>query len=139
MSGGNLPPEARASGAKITGFDAVFVRSQVRHFAQQIIAQFEPETVAECLDRVAAHFLQLMVDVLAFARFAHAEALHRFGEDHRRPAGLAGCRGVGVVDLDRVVAAAGEFPDLVVGHVADQLQKLRVFAEEVLAHIGAVL
>ena len=45
---------------------------------------------------------------------------------------------VGGVDLARIVAAAVERPDLVVGHVRDQLEQLRVLAEEVLAHVGAV-
>ena len=39
----------------------------------------------------------------------------------------------------RVVAAAVEPPDVVVGHVGDHREQLLVLAEEVLAHVGAVL
>ena len=46
---------------------------------------------------------------------------------------------VGRVDLRRVVPAAAQRPDLVVRHVLDQVQQLRVLAEEVLADIRAVL
>ena len=45
---------------------------------------------------------------------------------------------VGVIDLDRIVTAAAQVPDLVVGHVLDQLQQLGIFAEKFLADISAV-
>ena len=48
-------------------------------------------------------------------------------------------RFVGGVDLVRVVAAAAQLPDFVVGHVRDQLQQLGILAEEVLADVGAVV
>src|SRR5256885_14877593 len=45
----------------------------------------------------------------------------------------------GSVDLLRIVAAAAQVPDLVVAHVLDHLQRARIAAEEVLAHVGAVI
>ena len=79
-----------------------------------------------------------MADHLAFARFAHAVALHGLGENDGRLALVLHRRGIGRVDLERIVAAAGELPHLVVVQVGDQrLQFRRV--EEMLAHIGAVL
>ena len=48
-------------------------------------------------------------------------------------------RGVGGVDLLRIVAAAVQAPDLVIGHVGDHLLQLRILAEEVLARVGAAL
>ncbi len=45
--------------------------------------------------------------------------------------------GVGRVDLLRIVAAAVELPDLVVGQVRDHREQLRVLPEEVLARVGA--
>ena len=44
----------------------------------------------------------------------------------------------GRVDLVRIVAAAGQAPDVVVRHVGNHFQQLRMLAEEVLAHVGAI-
>ena len=62
-----------------------------------------------------------MGDVLAFARLAHAVALDGLGEDHGRLALVLHRRRVGGIDLVRIVAAAVQAPDLVVGHVRDHL------------------
>ena len=69
---------------------------------------------------------------------AHAVALDRLGEDHRRLALVIDRRVIRRVDLVRVVAAAVQVPDVVVGPVGDQrLQLGRV--EEMLADVRAVL
>ena len=46
---------------------------------------------------------------------------------------------VGVVDLDRIVAAEAQPLQLVVRQVLDQLEQPRIGAEEVLADVGAGL
>ena len=79
-----------------------------------------------------------MGDVLAFARFAHAVALHGLGQDHGRLAGMLGGRRVSRIDFLRVVTAAIQMPDLLIRHVGDHLQQFGIFAEEVLAHICTV-
>jgi len=43
---------------------------------------------------------------LRLARFAHAVAFDGLGQDHGRLAAVRVCRGVGGIDLVRVVAAA---------------------------------
>ena len=106
--------------------------------ADLLVGEVELEAVAEREQRVLGHLLLLVGDVLALAGLAHPVALDRLGEDHRRLARVRDRRRVGGVDLARVVAAAVERPDLVVGHVRDHLEQLRVLAEEVLAHVGAV-
>jgi len=76
-------------------------------------------------------------EVLALAGLAHAVALHGLGEDH---GGLAGVSHGGVIrskDLARIVAAAVQLPDVVVGEVRDHRQQLGVSAEEVLPRVGA--
>jgi hypothetical protein len=77
-------------------------------------------------------------DVLALAGRTHPVALDGLREDHRRLACVTRGRGIGGVDLDRVVAAPVQGPDLLIRHVRDQRRELRVAAEEVLAHVGAV-
>ena len=91
-----------------------------------------------CFSASLRHLLRLVRDHLAFAGLAHAEALHGLGEDHRRLVLVLHRRGIGRVDLERIVAAAIELPHLLVGQVGDQRLQLRR-VEEVLAHVRAVL
>src|SRR5262245_66087818 len=85
------------------------------------------------------HLLLLVGDHLAFARLAHAVTLDGLGEDHGRLAGmLHGCR-IGRIDLDRVAAAPAQRPDVVVAHVLHERGGFGGLAEELLAHVGAVL
>ena len=44
---------------------------------------------------------------------------------------------VGVVDLDRIVAAERQLLELIVGQVLDHVEQARIDAPEVLAHVGA--
>ena len=83
--------------------------------------------------------LQLVRRVLRLALLAQAVALDGLGEDHGGLALVLHRRRVGGVDLVRIVAAAVQAPDVLVGHARDHLQQLRVLAEEVLAHEGAVV
>ena len=97
------------------------------------------EAVAERLQRRVADLLGLMGDHLPLARRAHAVALDGLGEDDGRLALVVGRGLVGGVDLDRVVAAARQRPDLVVAPVGDHRRRLGIAAEEILADVGAVL
>ena len=81
--------------------------------------------------------LLLVGDVLAFAGFAEAVALDRAGEDDGRLPLVLDRGLVGVVDLDRVVAAEPQPLQLVVGQVLDHVEQPRIGAEEVLAEVGA--
>ncbi len=69
---------------------------------------------------------------------AHAVALLGLRQDHRRPAAVRGRCVIGGVDLHRVVAAALQAVDVVVGHVGRQSLQLGVLVEEVLAVEAAV-
>jgi hypothetical protein len=77
-------------------------------------------------------------DVHRLAGLAHAVALDRLGQDQRRLALVLDGALVGAEDLEDVVAAAVERPDVVVGPVGNQFLEFRR-VEEVLAHVGAVL
>jgi hypothetical protein len=81
----------------------------------------------------------LMLSPALPTRLAEPVTLHRLGEDHGGLALLLRRRRVGRVDLLRVVAAALEPPDLLVGHVGDHLGGLRVLPEEVLPGVGPAL
>ena len=125
--------------AQVTQLRAVFVEADQGIRRQLLIRDRQAEPVAERLERLFAHLLLLVGDVLALARLAHAVALDGLGEDDCRLAGVLHGRGVGGVHLERIVATAVELPDLIVGPIGDHRRQLRVFAEEVLADIRAVL
>src|SRR5205814_770535 len=76
---------------------------------------------------------------LALTALAEAEALDGLRENHGRLSLVAHRGGVGRIDLARVVAAAIQPPDLLVGHVGDHRLELGVLAEEMLARVGPAL
>ena len=76
--------------------------------------------------------------VLPLTGFAHAKTFYRFGQNHRGLAFVVYRSRIGRVYLVRVMAAAIQAPDIVVGHRGDHFFKLRVFTEKVFAHIGAI-
>jgi hypothetical protein len=78
-------------------------------------------------------------DHLAFGCLAESESLHGLREDHGRLALVIHRRRVRREDLARVVAAAVETPDVVIGHVGDHFLELGKLAEEVLARVRATL
>src|SRR6202020_199872 len=86
-----------------------------------------------------ADLLLLMGDHLAFAGLAHAVALDGLGENDSRLALMLDRRLIGGVDFQRIMAAAGQPPDLVVAPVGDHGGGFGIAAEEFLADIGAVL
>ena len=97
------------------------------------------EAGAERAQLLFVHLLLLVRDVLAFAGLAEPVALDRARQDHRRRALVLDRRLVGVVDLDRIVAAERHLLQLVVGQVLDHVEQPRIGAPEVLADVGARL
>ena len=125
--------------AHVPDLGAVVGRSVERRVRDLVVRDRDVEPVAERLERILAHLLLLVGDVLAFARFPHSVAFHRLCEDDGRLAGVLGRFGVCRIDLVRVVSAAVQAPDVLVGQVRDHLLELRVFPEEVLSRIGTAL
>ena len=115
-----------------------FGERHVRDLVELVVLDRDVKAVAERADRDPGHLLLLVRDVLRLARFAHAVALDRLREDHRRLALVVDRGLIRVVDLERIVAAAVELPDVVVRIVGDKLLQLRR-VEEMLAHVRAVL
>src|SRR5262249_8701555 len=75
----------------------------------------------------------------SFAGLAHAVALHRLRKDDGRLPNVLYGSGIGRVYLNRIGATAAQRPDLVVAPVLHQRGGLRIFADEMLTHTGAVL
>src|SRR5690606_28670640 len=107
------------------------------HLRQLLVRNRDVEAVAEGAHGLVVQLLGLVGRVERLAGAAHAVALDRLGQDHRRLAGVVHRRVVGGVDLVRVMAAAVQAPDVLVAEVGDQLAGLRVLAEEMLARVGA--
>ena len=84
------------------------------------------EAVAEDLDVVVGELLGLVHVVLALAALAHAKTLDGLDQQHGGLALVVHRRVVRRIDLLRVVAAAAQVPDVVVAHLGDHLQRLRV-------------
>ena len=134
-----IAAERFAAFAQVFHFRAVFGKAQKRNLADLVVRDRHMKPVAECAQRLIAELLLLVGDHLAFAGLAHAVALDGLGEDDGRLALVLDGRLVGGVDLDRIVAAARQRPDLIVGPVGDHRRGLGIAAEEFLADVGAVL
>ncbi len=80
-----------------------------------------------------------MRNVLALAGLAESVALHRLGQNHRRLALVLRGGLVGGIDLARVVTAAQQLANLVVGEMVHQFEQFGIFAEEMFARVTARL
>ena len=115
-----------------------FREGDVRQFFEIGIGNRHVETIADVTNAVHVHFLNLMGDVLTFSGVTHAVTFNGMGEDYGRFAfgflRFFQCS----VNFLRIVAAAVQGPNLLVSPVGNQRRGLRIFTEEVLAHICAV-
>src|SRR5260221_221271 len=130
--------ELRAQLLQVLHLRRIVGRLVVGQLGELVVGDRDVEAVAELLERLDGHLLLLVGDVLAFAHGAHAVALHGLREDYRGLALVLHRRRVRRVHLVRIVAAAVQAPHVRVGHVGHHRPELRVLAEEMLAHIGAV-
>ena len=131
--------ERRPALEQVAELGAVLGRAVEEGTRRLRVAELQAEPVADREPGLVVHRLLLVGDVASLAGLPHPVPLDRLREDHGRAAVARHGGGVGRVHLLRVVAAAAQLPDLLVGPVGDHGARLRVLAEEVLAHVGAVL
>ena len=124
---------------KILGFRAVRRRAVEGRFGDFFVGDRDVETRAKFAQLLFVQFFLLMRDVAAFAGFAQAIAFDGLGQDHRRLAFVFHRGFVGGINFFRIVAAAQQFVDLVVGQMIDHLQQLGIFAKEMFARVAAGL
>ena len=136
---GSEPPSARRRLMQVAHLGAVVGRLVEGERLRVGVAHRQREAVAEGEQAGAVELLRLVRRHPALRRLAHAVALLRLGEHHRRLAGVRDGGGEGGVDLDGVVAAAAQAVDVLVAQVGDERLQLVVLAEEDLAVEGAVL
>ena len=125
--------ERLAPRVQIAHLGAVLGRLVEAQLVHVVVGERQREAVAEREQRVVLELLRLVRAHAALAPVAHAVAFLGLREDDRGPA-LVVHRGViGGVDLDRVVAAAAQPVDVLVGQVRDDLLQLGILVEEMLA------
>ena len=139
MRWGRKPPSFLRRSSRYWRLRAVGRRPEERRLGNLLIADRDAEPGAELAQFLFVELLLLVRDVAAFAGFAQAVALDGLGQDDRGPALVFDGGFVGGVDFARVVAAAQQLVDLLVGEVVHQLEQLRVFAEEMPAGVAAGL
>ena len=103
---------------------------------QRLVGDLEVEPVAEPLEVVDRHLLDLVRRVPAFDVGAEGPTLHRLGQDDGRRAFVLDRGLVRRVELPVVVAAARELLQVVVAQVLDHLAQPGVGPEEVLTDVG---
>ena len=80
-----------------------------------------------------------MRDVARFAGIAHSVTFDCLRQHNGRLTLVMKRRMIGGVNFVRVVPAAVQAPDVVVGHVRDHGAQLRILAEEMLAYVRAAV
>ncbi len=139
------PPSGQiASQGSPASMQVLHLRAVVRwlvklHLFDVLVRERQAEAVAKRLEVVEAELLLLMRGHPALARGAHAEALHRLREDHRRLAAMRERLRIRCVKLAHVVAAAAQAVDVLVAQLRSECGKLGVLAEETLAVVRAVV
>ncbi len=132
-----MPAQLVAALAQVLHFRAVFGRAIERQLFELRVVDRDVEAIAEFLQAVDIDFLGVVGDVLRLTGTG-AVALDGLGENDRWLAFVVDRLVIGRIDLVRIVAAAVELPDFLVGHALDTLEQFGVSTKEVLAHIGAV-
>ena len=123
--------------AEVLHLRTIFRRTIERRFGHAFVGNRNAEPRAELAQLVFVELLLVVRDVAAFAAFAQAVALDRFGEDHGRPAFAFDGRLVGRVDFFRVVAAAAHLLQLFVRVRLHHLGHFGILAEEIFANVVA--
>ncbi len=99
---------------QVLKFLAIGRRLVERHIIEILVGYRNVETVAKLANGIHIHLFLLVRRVLTLAGRAHAIALDGFGQNDRRLIRVTRCGVVGGMNLDRIVPAAIETPDLFV-------------------------
>jgi len=124
---------------QIRYFRAIRGRPVERRVARCFIRNGDFKARAEVRNFVFVEFFLVVRNISPFARLALPVPLHGVRQDQCGRARIFDGRFVGVIDFARIVAAAVHAEEIVVGEVRHQFEQLGIFAEEMLADVGAVL
>ncbi len=135
LAQGKVSAQKAAPLVQIGDLRARIRRTIERAVAGRVIRDRDLETGTKILDGLFGKLLLLMGGVAAF-NLAQSIALDGFRQDKRRSSLVLGGRLIGVVNLQRIMAAAVQASDLLVGHVINELRGFRIAAGKFLAHVG---
>ena len=141
---GGAPHREGAAQGLAAGFQVTDLRAVVGWAVERnpildlVVADRNLEAVAKRLQIVGIQFFLLMRDVEPLPGRPHAVALDGLGQDDGRLTLVRDGGTVGGIHLVRIVPAAVQAPQVLVGHVGDHRLEFRVLAEEVFADVGAV-
>ena len=139
MTRRQISAELRAAFQEVLHLLAVRRRVSEREPRDLLVRDRNVEPVAHALRSSSPSFFCWCATFSPSADLPSPESLHGLGENHGRRA-LVGHRGrVSGIHFHRIVAAAIQAPDLLVGHVGDHILELGILAEEMLARIRAAL
>ena len=134
---GQIAAERRAALLQVGDLLAIGGRLAERKPGDLLIGDRDVEAIAHRLEILFAELFLLVRDVESLGGLAEPEALDRLGKDDRGRTFVGDGRCVGCIHLHRIMTAAVQAPDLIVGHVGDHFLELRILAEKMLAGIGA--
>ena len=124
---------------QITHFRRVFSGLVKRNVGQLAVGNRDVETVAKGLDVFVSQFFGLVNIVLALADLAHAKTFDGLDQQNSGLTLVLDRSVKGGIDFLCVVTTTAQVPDVVIAHLGNHLQRARVFAEEMLANVGAVV
>ena len=136
---GHVAAQLAPALVQIRHFGAVVGRPVERGVERGFVGNGDLEARPEVRDLLLVELLLLVGNVAAFAGLPETVALDGVGQDQGRLSLRFDRLLIGVVDLARIVAAPLQAHQVVVAEVRDQVQQLGIFAEEILADVGAVL
>ena len=110
-----------------------------RQFGEFAVGNRDIEAVAKGPDVVVGQLLGLVHIILALATFSHTKTFDGFDQQDRRLAFVVHGLVVRGVDFLGVVAATAQLKNFCVAHVLHHLGGAGVLAEEVFAHIRAIV
>ncbi len=131
------PAQGLAAFEQILDLRTVGGRTIERRSRDYVIADRDVEAFAKFAKLLLVHLFLLVRNVAALARFAQAVTLHGFGQDHRGLALMFRRRLVGGIDFSRVVTAAHQLANLLIGEVMYELEQFGIFAEEMFPRVAA--
>src|SRR6185437_7842882 len=139
LAGRQIAAEILATLVQVFQFAGILRRLVEADLVDRLVGHAQTEAIAELDEILGLDFLRLMRDVFAFTGIAQAIALDGVSQDNGRLTAMLDRRFVGRVHLHRIVSAAFELGQLIVGEILDQFEQFGILAEEVFADISTAL
>ena len=118
-------------------FRAIFWRFVERGLADFVVGNRNSKPCSELKKLLFVGFLFVVRNIATFAVFAQAITFNRLGQDNGRCASMVDGCFVGGINFFGIVSAAPHHQQFLVGVIFDEVEQLRILAEEMLADVRA--